>query len=314
MDPPIENSVVRTGKNRWLLGSLYICELVPNVPNDAVVSWEADGNTYCIRRCSSNEQDRTVFCDSESNRVHHAGTSAAVWHIGGTFVKVKAWRKGMQLESSTIQFVNRESSVPTPEIVFSWVDPSWNRSMLVMKAIKGQTLAQAWGSLSTIQRRQIADTVAQFCTALASSTSNILMTVNGNGLLEPFLTPPPPASEPSWKPQILGPFSHDQLRTYLSGSPGFEGYIDSFKFYHADLGPSNIIVTEDGTIAGIIDWESAAFYPTFWLGTKPLVSAGFHLPGAEKQAWANLLATALEREGFSLDIETFQAWKKAIGK
>lgn len=314
MNPPIEDSVVRTRQNHWLLGSLHVCELVVNVPNDAAVSWEADGNTYCIRKSSADERDSTVLGDSESDRFHHAGTSAAVWKIGGTFVKVKAWRHGMQLESDTIRFVNSISSIPTPKIVLSWVDVAWNRSFLVLKALEGQTLDQAWGLLSADRRMQIAGTIAQFCRTLALSTSEMLMTANGNGVLEPFLTVLPPDSEPSWKPQTLGPYSSNQLRSYLSESPVFEGDTDSFSFYHADLGPSNIIVTEDGSIVGIIDWESAAFYPTFWLGTKPLVSAGFFLHGTEMRAWAVLLASTLEREGLSSDMQKYQAWRKAIGK
>ncbi|KAF2635821.1 hypothetical protein P280DRAFT_461233 [Massarina eburnea CBS 473.64] len=314
MHPPVEDSVVRTGQNHWSLGSLYVCELVSGVPDDAVISWEADGNTYCIRESSTDEQASAVSGDSGSNRFHHAGTSAAVWNIGGTFVKVKAWRRGMELESDTIRFVNSISSIPTPEIVFSWVDTDWDRSFLVLKALEGRTLDQVWESLSADRSMQIADTIAQFCRTLAFSTSKMLMTANGNGALEPFLTDLPQASEPSWKPRTLGPFSSSQLRSYLSKATFLEGHIESFHFYHADLGPSNIIVTEDGSIVGIIDWESAAFYPKFWLGTKPLVSAGFFLRGAEKRAWAALLASALEREGFSPDMSKFQAWEKAVGK
>ncbi|CBX90596.1 hypothetical protein LEMA_P056300.1 [Plenodomus lingam JN3] len=313
MDPPVEDSVVRTGENRWSLGSLYVCELVYDVPNDAMASWEADGNTYCIRKSSKDEQPSTVLGDSGSNRIHHAGTSAAVWNIAGTYIKAKSWLPGMELESDTIQYVKRISSIPIPEIIFSWVDVEWDRTFLVLKALKGRTLDQVWESLSANRRMEIADKVAQFCRTLALSTSEMLMTANGNAALEPFLTSLPPASEPSWKPRNLGPFSSCQLRSYLS-KPTVLDDIDLFHFYHADLGPSNVIVTDDGSIVGIIDWESAAFYPKFWLGTKPLVSVGFTVRGAEKRAWAVLLASSLERVGFSPDLDKYEAWKKAIGK
>ncbi|KAF1938381.1 hypothetical protein EJ02DRAFT_473950 [Clathrospora elynae] len=251
MKPPIEDSVMCTGQNVWFLGSLYVCELVVDIPNDAMISWEADGNTYC---------------DSARNLFHHAGTSAAVCSIGGTFVKVKAWRRGMQLESDTIKFVNRISSIPTLRLSSPghWVRYG-NHCLL-------------------IKRMEIADTVAQFCKTLALSTSQTLMTANGHGALETFLVDLPQASEPSWKPRTLGPFSSSQLRSYLSNPTVLKDHIKSFHFYHADLGPTNIIVTEDGSIVGIIDWESAAFYPKFWLGTKPLVSTRFFLRGAEKKA------------------------------
>jgi hypothetical protein len=73
-------------------------------------------------------------------------------------------------------------------------------------------------------------------------------------------------------------------------------------------------VAEDGSIAAIIDWESAVFYPLFWLGTKPLISAGFSLHGAETRAWATLLAACIEQEGFPSDVHTYQAWKREIRK
>jgi hypothetical protein len=144
MDPRIENSITRTKQDYWILGSLYSCGVVVEVPHDAVTSWETDGNIYCIRKSSVNEHGPDILGDSESNRFHHAGTSAAVWHIGGTFIKVKAWRHGMQLESDAIHFVNSISSVRTPKVLHSWVDVEWNRSFLVLEAMEGQTLDRVW--------------------------------------------------------------------------------------------------------------------------------------------------------------------------
>jgi len=107
---------------RWLLGTLHTCEIVDAIPNDAVVHWEADGKTYCIRPTIADMDESVWTGDAESNLCHFAGTSAAVWKIGGTFVKAKAWQKGMQLESDTIKFVNSIYSIPTPEVIHCWVD------------------------------------------------------------------------------------------------------------------------------------------------------------------------------------------------
>jgi hypothetical protein len=54
----------------------------------------------------------------------------------------------------------------------------------------------------------------------------------------------------------------------------------------------------DGDIIAItiLDWESAGFYPQFWLRTKVLVSPGFSLCEPPKRAWAGLLAEYLEAE------------------
>jgi hypothetical protein len=79
-----------------------------------------------------------------------------------------------------------------------------------------------------------------------------------------------------------------------------------FYFYHAGLGSSNIMMTEDEEVVEIIDCESVAYYPMFWLGTEPLVSAGYCLQGADRRAWVFLLASALEPEGLSPAIDKFQ--------
>ncbi|KAF1961488.1 hypothetical protein CC80DRAFT_532103 [Byssothecium circinans] len=310
MDPPIENSIIRVKEDCWMLGSEYSCEVVVSMPDDAVTSWEADGNTYCIRK-SSNRSN--VSGDPESDRVHKGGTAAAVWRIGGTFIKVKSWLQGMQLESDIIRFVNSTSSVTTPEILCTWVDVEWNRTFLVLKAMEGQTLDEAWDSLSADQHMQIAGTVAQLCKTLASSTSEKLMSASGGPIAEPFLTVTPPHSKPSWKPHIYGPWSQNDLQSLFSGSDVLEGHT-KFHFYHADLGPTNIMVRKDGSVVGIIDWESAAFYPRFWLGTKPLVSAGFYLSGEKdkKRNWAVMLSDALGREGFPSDVGKYKAWSKAV--
>lgn len=44
-------------------------------------------------------------------------------------------------------------------------------------------------------------------------------------------------------------------------------------FTHGDLYPRNLILSEDGTLAGIIDWETAGWYPKNWEGIKAMMGA-----------------------------------------
>jgi len=205
MNPPIEDSIVQIGQDRWLLGYAVVCEVVSEEPKDALKSWRDDGKLYCLRTLP--ETDGTSItprqCGNLQNGLfHHAGTSAAAWNIGGMFIKVEAWRPEMQLESDTIRFVNRVSSLPTPNVIYSWVDTQWSRSFLILKTIKGRTLNQAWNTLSSDCRTQLANTVGRFCKALAISTSERLETADGKGIVEPFLTTRPANPEPLWKPQL----------------------------------------------------------------------------------------------------------------
>lgn len=324
MTPLMELSVHQTQESQWALQTMMVCERDP-APSPHIISWaDPSGVRFSVRERTKEERDISSDTPSseaaEGDRIHKAGTGAAVWKLGGAFVKVKAWRKGMELEAETIAFVKQKaSSVPVPEVLHSWIDHAWNRSFTIIRAINGDTLANVWKSLQDPQRQSVAATVADYCAQLAQLTSPTLQTATSHGVLEPFLTIEPPFEEPSWKPNLLGPFSPSDLDTYLnrggSGTP--KGLELDFHFYHADLGPTNIMVSEDGELSGIIDWESAGYYPRFWLGTKPLVSAGFYLPDdgsgiQQRKEWALLLADHLKKAGFPSDLETYACWKRTL--
>jgi hypothetical protein len=117
---------------------------------------------------------------------------------------------------------------------------------------------------------------------------------------------------PSWIPQLFGPLSPAELHPDIQLKIG-----ETFHFYHADLGPTNILISDNGEeISGIIDWESAGVYPRFWIGTKPLVSAGFYLsPGQDwekRKAWSVIFANALEQRGFGPQLDVYKSWKAVM--
>lgn len=51
--------------------------------------------------------------------------------------------------------------------------------------------------------------------------------------------------------------SQQQAATYLQAME----VGSTFHFYHADLSPTNVIVSTEGSVTAILDWESAAFCP-----------------------------------------------------
>ncbi|KAH8723984.1 hypothetical protein GQ44DRAFT_773563 [Phaeosphaeriaceae sp. PMI808] len=208
--------------------------------------------------------------EAEEDRIHSLGSSAACWRFGDAYFKVKAWCEGMDAESNLMAFAKKAvPSLPVPGVHCSWLDKAWNRSFIVLVAVEGKTLNEAWPSLTDAQHQRVATTVATFCEELASQTSQKLQNSSNGAVLEPFLT-------------------YKKILRYLPGYHIHSGHYtrleigELFHFYHADLGPTNILVSDEGEISGIIDRESAGFYPRFWVGAKPLVSAGFYLsPGQE---------------------------------
>ncbi|CZS94656.1 uncharacterized protein RCO7_06623 [Rhynchosporium graminicola] len=314
MTPPIGTSVRRLTRDRWLLGSSIVCERVTTrIPSIAIISWQDGDGTFYLRERV--EEDLVLLEDGlETGLVHEAGTSAAVWSIGvDAFCKVKAWREGMELESKTIEFVRRRApEIPVPEIIHTWIDHSWNRTFLILRRVKGQTLDEEWPRLTSNQRLEIGNKIAAYCCKLASISASRFETATGHAVVEPFLNSIADASHPSWIPRPIGPFSSESFASYLSTvAPGSRLDVgDLFHFYHADLGPTNVMIFES-TVTGILDWESAAYYPRFWLATKPRVSAGFYLQKdrTDRKAWSNILGNSLEAGGFLQDIDVYNNWK-----
>jgi hypothetical protein len=89
---------------------------------------------------------------------------------------------------------------------------------------------------------------------------------------------------------------------------------DKFYFYHTDLGPTNILISDDGsTVTAILDWESAGFYPKFWIPLKPYRSGGFSLdiPDDSRYDWVDILESSLANVGFTLDHDHVR-WQKTL--
>ena len=311
MTPPIGSSVRRVTPDRWKFGSSKVCgRVTTSSPPNVIISWQDGDDTFYIRE--QVEEDNLFLEDGlESGLVHEGGTSAAVWTIGShAFCKVKAWCEGLETESDTIHFVGTKvPCVPLPKVIYSWIDHKWNRSFLVLKRVDGQPLRDAWPHLSLLQRSEIASQVAKYCSKLAEVTSIAFESATHRGVLEPFFTLPAEPSHPSWKPRPLGPLLLSDFTIHLSRQSTTQRVnIGSYlHFYHADLGPGNVIISNEGHVEGIIDWESAGFYPRFWIATKPKLSAGFFLKsdeGTKRGEWRDLLGRMLKCEGFESAIFT----------
>lgn len=207
---------------------------------------------------------------------------------------MKGWGEDRQLESTTIEFVRRTfPSVPLPEVLYSWIDKPLKRTYMILVRVHARTLNAAWPQLSVTQRQKIANDMAKYCLVLSTKTSTRYESISGYGVFEYWLMGRPPASIPTWLPMTLGPWSWTELKTYMSRisdqpAPEFD---QEFPFYHCDLGPTNIRVSDDGEcVAAIIDWEAAAYFPSFWVATRPATTV------SKFPAHLNILLLCLSHE------------------
>ncbi len=326
----MRNSVVKLNEQCFRLGSSTICEQSDTAERSGLsilASWQDDGENFILRKEVAYEHDMPPS-SSLANMVHDAGTSAGVWLLGkDTFCKVKGWCEGMESESETINFVRMHCpSIPVPEVVFSWIDHDWSRSFTLIKRVPGKTLDEIWPTLSSSQRSGIVCNVVAYCKELSSVTSSKLESATGKGLCDNHLNIAAPDSHPTWKPRLLSPMSSDEFNEFLHQrtSKDAQSIVPSveehFLFYHADLGPTNIMISEDTKVTGILDWECAAFFPRFWIALKPGISAGFFLSresvGEDKAArfgWGDPFYKALMAEGFD-STDNDLAWWKGLAK
>lgn len=180
MDPLIGVSITRVNSHRWIFGSSIICERVEDSrlkPTNEIVHWQDGDSTFYLRK---NTESLALAGDSEIDRIHLAGTSAAVWSIGDIAIcKVHGWCEGLELEADTIRFVRQYAGeVPVPEVVYTWIDHELNRTFLITKRVSGETLDQAWPRLDKIKRERIAD---ENCTVLHYTChENVTIVSNGD--------------------------------------------------------------------------------------------------------------------------------------
>ncbi|PGG95484.1 hypothetical protein AJ79_10036 [Helicocarpus griseus UAMH5409] len=320
MMPPVNRSVLQPSPNRWRLGSRIECERIEREceqietqtpPAGVLAAWSDGECSYILREMSADSAapESQDHVSKEVYLVHEGGSSSAVWAIGkSAFCKVKSWHPSMGLESETIAFVREHvPQVPLPEVIYSWIDE--DRTFLILKRVQGLTLRDAWLSFSFLQRDLVLRKVASICDLLALKTSAKLQGVSGNPLPERFLAVA--------KDGFLGPLTSTESLKYFTipGSNLCPEIGKAFYLYHADLGPGNIMVSEDGSITGILDWEAAGFYPRFWIATKPSIAPGLNfspsIAGIEEFEWRKRLRMELENRGYPQASGWYMEWRRA---
>jgi hypothetical protein len=323
MDPPARESVKRINAQLWTLGTKVMCIKVDaeeTPPFDSLCSWQETDKTFHLLPFNDTLLPPSAKGDAAIDRIQECGTGGSVWGLGNEAIcKVKGWREDRQLEAATIAFVSEHCpSVPLPQVLYSWIDEASNRTFLVMRRVHCRTLNSAWAHLSATQRLNIASEVAQHCATLALNTSLRYETVSHRGVLEYWLMGRPPASNPTWLPMVLGPFTAPEFRAYMAqiSSEAVPKFGDSLLLYHPDLGPTNILVSDDGDkVAAIIDWEAAAYFPDFWVATRLATNWAYRLSDldtdADKNEWSKLFVKALKGEGFDSLDTAYTKWNTA---
>lgn len=173
-------------------------------------------------------------------------------------------------EASTIRYISSHTSIPVPKIYCAF--EHHGLTYILMERIHGDKIGARWTSRSEesktkllLQLRQI----IQEMRSLVPPEGCGIASIDGGPLYDCRLLGPS---------LQFGPFSnvqdfHNHLRQGIYLDPNLDPELQELiiqhqnnwplKFTHGDLSSLNILACED-KIVGIIDWETAGWYPSYW--------------------------------------------------
>nr|POE56790.1 hypothetical protein CFP56_33762 [Quercus suber] len=172
-----------------------------------------------------------------------------------------------------MEFVGQHTHVPVPKVHMAF--EHMNRVYIVMERLRGTSLSRGWHTRSAKSKaeilRQLKMMVEEWRT-LSSPEKQGVANVDGGPIFDPRLP----------KESFWGPFSsihkfHQSLRNgvgdeHMVGQPlpGLHELISfhnqpwpALVFTHGDLSSLNILCKDD-EVVGIVDWETAGWFPAYW--------------------------------------------------
>lgn len=185
---------------------------------------------------------------------------------------IKTRRHGSLAEAHTMQFVARHTSIPVPAVYCAFTRR--DRSFIVMERMKGRMVCVDWYRRAPDSKQRILDQLTTMIRQLREipPTGQAVCGCIGGPIFDVRL----PKRPGMWH----GPFdSIDAFHDYLRS--GYDAKLLSTQedtkemyelqasqggpvvFTHGDLSSFNIMVHDD-EVTGIIDWETAGWYPGYW--------------------------------------------------
>ncbi|KAJ5284261.1 MAG: aminoglycoside 3'-phosphotransferase/choline kinase family protein [Kocuria palustris] len=253
-----------------------------------------DSPSGCVACGWTTEQQDQCFYSSHV-KLFYGASRRGVWSIGTDVIMKERPDKGPKTEVKTLNHLAKYPDIPAPKVLRDWVDGN-RRYFVLQERIQGQTLEQAWPLLSESQKTAIADQVIEVRNQLRSITSGSIQSVDQSpcypGLLFSDREPHGPfhSDLELWEAisRTLHAVPQRALEILKKRLPRCEPYV----LTHCDLNLGNIMVKDGGVLAGILDWEFAAYYPIWY----EYVSASWGWT-EEDAEWKRLLQERLDVHG-----------------
>ncbi|KAI0835159.1 kinase-like protein [Hypoxylon sp. FL0890] len=220
-------------------------------------------------------------------KLFYAASTGGAWALGSRFILKERLVFPPSYEGVNLRFLKENTNLPIPNLLHEWTEGS--RYFNITSRIEGETLEQAWLSLSGQDKDRIARQVASHLEEMRGLTSNRIEAFGGEPLYETGLFPngyigqPPLSSDEELWYELEKPLSllDEKTRQMLrENMPQCKPYT----FTHGNLSSHNVMV-KDRNFSGFIDFERSGFFPVWY----EYVCCRFGL-GKEDTEWKELLS------------------------
>ncbi|KAF3070969.1 hypothetical protein GL218_00343 [Daldinia childiae] len=213
-----------------------------------------------------------------------------VWALGTSYIlKHRPYTPGCEIEIQNADLVRRrlgerQGMPPIPKTELHWRDG--DRYFTMESRIKGESLDNALPSLTQEDLTRIGQQVGQYLLGLKTITLPHTARLDGRLVNDWRLFKPLPDSSSG---DYLVCTTDSELASNLAlpiahrlDKPNLDAFMAKmpsglpFTFSHSDVHEGNIMIN-DGNFAGLVDWELAGFYPSWWeyVNSSPLLSEYF---------------------------------------
>ncbi|ROW00827.1 hypothetical protein VMCG_06515 [Cytospora schulzeri] len=190
----------------------------------------------------------------------------------GDGLLMKASDEVRSSQSAAMEYVQKHApSVPVPAVHHTdFAKPG--DAIIIMDEIPGDNLETVWPSLDASQKEQVCKNIWRIIMTLRKlpRPNALYSTVDGSpmyhhGLLGNEFAPVPKnllKSDDAFRGFILQRYNeyHGSDQDIKRNFPRSEAAV----FTHGDIKPKNIMVSKDGHINSLLDWEYSGFMPDYW--------------------------------------------------
>ncbi|KAF5128414.1 hypothetical protein E5D57_009353 [Metarhizium anisopliae] len=212
--------------------------------------------------------ERQDSCGYQSNvKIFYAVGDRATWEVGSQRIVKDRSSHPPNSEAENLRFVRVNTTIPVPVVVDDWNDRG--RHFLITERIPGTPLSEVWPSLSESDKDGYAKQTVEYLRQLRTLCSTRIQSINEQPVYSAFLFRdgygiphgPLTSDEHLWDEMAKGLKNapqdlQDLLRRRMPSA-------QPYTFTHGDLTSKNIIV-QNGSVTGVIDWESSGYFPAWW--------------------------------------------------